>query len=241
MSSMCDTWNCAMSKNTCIHLSQKSLTSKVHMRLALPSSSEELWDSFKAKVRNQVRKGEKQGFRVQWGGEALLRDFYDVFSRNMREFGDPPYSGKRLFRGVLRHSSQNAEFCVLKLASKPIAAAILIHGATVTEVPSASSLRNYNSTNANMYMYWQLLQRAIERRRQWFDFGRSTIDSGTYHFKKQWGAQPVPAIWQYHVRHGSVDQLRPENRKYRLAVRVWRRLPVALTRLIGPTIVRGIP
>jgi serine/alanine adding enzyme len=29
------------------------------------------------------------------------------------------------------------------------------------------------------------------------DFGRSTPHEGTYHSKKQWGAQPVQLYWQY--------------------------------------------
>jgi hypothetical protein len=74
-----------------------------------------------------------------------------------------------------------------------------------------------------------------------FDFGRSSRESNTYRFKKQWGAIPEPAEWQYHLRAGSVSEMRPENVKYRRLIRLWQRLPVPLTRLIGPPIVRGIP
>ena len=83
-----------------------------------------------------------------------------------------------------------------------------MHGPGVTEVPSASSLRSHNATNANMLMYWHLLQRAISRGQQVFDFGRSSRDSNTFRFKKQWGAQPEPAAWQYYVREGSASDMR---------------------------------
>ena len=43
-------------------------------------------------------------------------------------------------------------------------------------------------TNANMLMYWHLLQRTIQRGNRTFDFGRSSESSGTYRFKRQWGA-----------------------------------------------------
>ena len=59
--------------------------------------------------------------------------------------------------------------------------------------------------------------------------------------KKQWGATPHPAPWQYYRRGGVAADLRPDNPRFRALVRVWRRLPVALTRLVGPLIVRGIP
>ena len=216
------------------------LTSKVHMRLALPDTSDELWDSFKPKVRNQIRKGQKNDLSIHWGAGELLSEFYCVFAQNMRDLGTPVF-GRGLFGGILSQFPDQAELCIIRFQNRPIAGAVLVHGPGMTEVPSASSLRRYNRINANMLMYWHLLCRAIARHQQTFDFGRSTVDSNTYRFKKQWGARPVPAVWQYYVRRGTIGAMRPENRRYRLMIRVWQRLPVPLTRLIGPPIVRGIP
>ncbi|GIW94947.1 MAG: hypothetical protein KatS3mg110_2988 [Pirellulaceae bacterium] len=213
---------------------------KVHMRLPLPTSPDTLWKSLDPKVRNQVRKGERSGLSVHWGSNELLDEFYQVFSINMRDLGTPVFS-KRLFQAILLHFEQDAELCVVRLDKKPVAAGLLVHGPGFTEVPSASSLRRYNSTNANMLMYWHLLERAIARRSSYFDFGRSSPDSGTYRFKKQWGALPCPAVWQYYLREGSINDMRPDNARFSLAIRVWRKLPVWLTRLLGPVIVRGIP
>src|SRR5262249_46966121 len=49
------------------------LTSKVHMRLALPARAAALWDALDAKVRNQVRKGQKVGCRWPGGGASCWR------------------------------------------------------------------------------------------------------------------------------------------------------------------------
>ena len=118
---------------------------------------------------------------------------------------------------------------------------MLLHGNGVTEVPTASSLREYNATCANMLMYRHLLDRAIERKQAVFDFGRSTLDGATFKFKKQWGAEPTPATWQYHLRTGQLGEMRPDNPRYQRAIQVWQKLPVRVTQLIGPEIVRGIP
>lgn len=216
------------------------LTSKVHMRLALPTTAERLWKGFDPKVRNQVRKGERMELSVHWGGLDLLRDFYQVFAHNMRDLGTPVFP-RGLFQAVLEEFPDAAEICVVRMGVKPVAGALLVHGPGMTEVPSASSLRKYNYTCANMLMYWHLLRRAIQRGQDCFDFGRSTIDSPTYRFKKQWGAQPAEAVWQYYLRRGTIAQMRPESSRFRLAIRLWRRLPVWLTRVLGPWIVRGIP
>lgn len=215
-------------------------TDKVHMRLELPESVEALRDGLKAKVRNQVKKGESYELDVSWGRYDLLPEFYDVFCRNMRDLGTPVY-GRRLFEAMLQSFGDDAEFCVIRNEGRAIAAGLLIHGDGVTQVPSASSLRGFNHLNANMLMYWNLLSRAVERGSRSFDFGRSSEGSGTHRFKKQWGAQEFPSIWQYYVRKGDADAMRPDSATNQRLIRIWQRLPVWLTRLIGPRIVRGIP
>jgi len=213
---------------------------KVHMRRPLPAASRLLWESFPCKVRNQVRKGQKLNLTARWGGRELLPAFYAVFSDNMRYVGTPVYP-LRLFAQVLRSFPDRAEICVVGHGDAPLAAALLLHGHGVTEIPSAGSLRACSRSCANMLLYWKLLERAIERGQSQFDFGRSTPGGGTYRFKKQWGAKPEPSAWQYYMRRGTPGELRPDSPRYQLLARLWRRLPLPLTRLLGPPIVRGIP
>ena len=216
------------------------MASKVHMRLPLPATNEALWNGLSGKVRNQVRKGQKSGLSVVWGGSELLPEFHAVFSENMRDLGTPTY-GKTIFRRILSQFPDRAELCVVRAGRIPVAGALLLHGWGVTEVPNASSLRKYNATCANMLMYWHLLTRALERGQQVFDFGRSSIDGSTCRFKEQWGAKASPAVWQYYLREGAMNQMRPDNPRFTRMIRIWQRLPVALTRWMGPAIVRGIP
>ena len=215
-------------------------TDKVHLRLPLPESPEALLKSLKSKVRSQVKKSNQSELTFEFGGVPLLSDFYRVFAVNMRDLGTPVFS-KKLFSETLRLFDSDAELCIVRSAGKAIAGGLLVHSRGTTEVPSASCLRGYNRLNANMFMYEKLLYRAIERGSKTFDFGRSSEDSGTYKFKKQWGAQPSPATWQYYVRRGNPLDMRPDASGKQRLIKIWQRLPVWLTKLIGPTIVRGIP
>ena len=215
-------------------------TDKVHMRLPLPASSDELWKALSPKVRNQIRKGQKQDFEIRWGQKEQLDSFYAVFSRNMRDLGTPVFS-RRLFAEILEEYPDRAELCTVHASGRPAAAALLVHAPEMTQVPSASALRAFNSQNVNMLMYWHLLCRSIERGQTTFDFGRSSQESSTFRFKKQWGAQGEPAVWQYYVRKGAISEMRPESGKYRYLIKIWQRLPLPLSQWIGPPIVRGIP
>jgi FemAB-related protein (PEP-CTERM system-associated) len=220
-------------------MTQRS-SSKVNMVRPLPPTTGELWASLNTKVRNQVRKGQKSGLTHEWGGKELIDEFLGVFNRNMRDLGTPSY-GRRFFAAILDHFPSMAEICVVRLGARTVASALILHGSSVAEVPSASSIKEYNIYCPNMYMYNEILNRSIDRCHALFDFGRSTPGSGTFHFKKQWGAEPEPAVWQYYLRAGSIAAVRPDNPKYNRAIQIWRRLPVAVTRLVGPMIVRGIP
>ena len=215
-------------------------TDKIHMYLGVPATVGQLWDQLKSGVRNQIRKGQKQAFSAHWGGLELLDDYYRVFSENMRDLGTPVFS-KNLFRNILQAFSDRTELIVVRDGNKPIAAALLTHGLGITEVPSASSLRSYNRSCANMLMYWHLLERAVERGQEVFDFGRTNRDSNTFRFKKQWGAEPVPANWQYYLREGNPGEHRKENPRYERFIRLWKKMPLWVTRIVGPRIVRGIP
>lgn len=215
-------------------------TDKAHLRLALPSTDEELERTFKSKLRSQIKKAGEHRLEISFEGMTLLDEFYAVFAHNMRDLGTPVFS-KELFRAIIQEFEGEAEFCAVKLQGRTIAGALLIHRDGTTEVPSASCLRAFNHTNANMFMYRHLLRRAIERKSHTFDFGRSSDGSGTYKFKTQWGANPFPACWQYYVRGGDPNEMRPDADGNQRLIQIWQRLPLWLTKCIGPSIVRGIP
>ncbi len=213
---------------------------KVLMILDLPPEDAQLDQQIGAKVRNQVRKGDKFDLVLHFGGRELLDRFYEVFSVNMRDLGTPVYP-RKLFASILDQFSDEAELAVVTQHDRPLAVALLMHQGGQTQVPSASSLRSFSHTNANMWMYRRLLSRAIERGSVRFDFGRSSPDSGTHRFKKQWGALEHPTTWQYVLRRGELGAVRPDSPKMQRRINAWRKLPVWVTRLVGPAIVRGIP
>lgn len=122
---------------------------KALMLLDLPGDADALWKHLNAKVRNLVRKGDKAGLSIQWTGLDGLDDFYDVFSVNMRDLGTPVYP-RRLFRSILMLFPGEAELAIVRWQGRPVAGALVIHSPDGTQVPSASSLRAFNHTSANM-------------------------------------------------------------------------------------------
>ena len=94
---------------------------------------------------------------------------------------------------------------------------------------------------ANDFMYWEVMRRAVERGCRVFDFGRSKVDTGSYRFKKHWGFEPTPLSYEYHlVKASEMPDLNPNNPKYRFFINAWKRLPVGISRAIGPWLARGL-
>ena len=214
---------------------------KVGMTLPLRASATEMWEALDRKVRNQVRKAEKSNLQGREGGAELVPQFYEVFAHNMRDLGTPVYA-RRFFEQVLAEPATQARVHLIEHTGRPVAAAIALTRGDQVAVPWASSLRAYRQMCPNNLLYWRMIERAIEDGFSVFDFGRSTPGQGTFHFKRQWGAEPTALHWEYCLAPGvPVPNLSPSNPRFDVAIAIWKRLPLPLTRALGPRIVRSLP
>jgi FemAB-related protein (PEP-CTERM system-associated) len=213
---------------------------KITVLLDLPSSDDTLWRTLPAKVRSQVRRPQKEGVEVRVGPEQL-EAFYEVFAVHMRDLGTPAQSFA-FFKALAEQFPQDVRFACAYLNGEPIACGCGFFWGSEFEITWASALRSHKHLAANMLVYWVLMQRAIADGARVFNFGRCTSGSGTHRFKLQWGARDE-TLWWYHAGNADVasEIPNPDQNRYVLATRIWRRLPVALTTRLGPSIVQFIP
>lgn len=211
----------------------------VIMELDLPADPEALWKAFDPKLRNQIRKGEKAGFTVRWGRDADA--FHRVMLENMRDLGTP-ILGPAYYRGVLEAYGEDAAVLLVEAEGEGAGTMFVVEHADTAADPWASSLRRFFARCPNQVVYWQALQRAIARGRKRFDFGRSQPGSGTYRFKEQWLARPVPLYYQYVLgRAARAPTLEDQKSSFALAVKAWQRLPVPVAGLLGRRVKRLFP
>lgn len=214
---------------------------KVNMILSLPDTHEALWHSFTSKLRSQIRRAQREETQVIIGGAECLDDFYTVFAHNMRDLGTPVY-GKSFFRKILQQFDEHGRIVIVSMGNRPVAAAFLLGYKKNLEIPWASTIKDVNHLSMNMLLYWEVLKFAIKNRYRYFDFGRSSKESGTFRFKQQWGAKPKQCYWHYWLQNGSeIPSLNPNNPKYKLLISLWKKIPVCITKYIGPGIVKNLP
>ena len=170
-----------------------------------------------------------------------LEDYYRVFARCMRDLGTPVYE-KGFFRSIVETFSKEVRLCVVSLKGMPLASGLLYGFRSMLEIPWAASDKRFSRLAPNMLLYSAVLEFACREGFTEFDFGRSSVDSGTYRFKQQWGAHPRQLYWYYWLSGGqSVPELNPDNPKFKAAISVWQHLPLPVANIIGPHIVKYLP
>jgi FemAB-related protein (PEP-CTERM system-associated) len=203
-----------------------------------PGGPEKVFEGFKAKLRSQVRRPQKEGVTVRFGADQVA-PFYEVFSRHMRDLGTPVLS-RALFEQIAATFPEDAWFGCAWKDGVPIACGAGFAWNGEFEMTWASALRAWNSISPNMALYWAFMERASAAGLKLFNFGRCTPGSHTHKFKLQWGSRDVPLYW-YQVAKAAAATPSPDEGPYALATRVWMKLPLPVANLLGPRIVRGIP
>lgn len=214
---------------------------KVLMQLSLPDDPEALLKALGPKVRADIRRPEKEGLTAHVGGAELIPEYHAAYSSVMRDLGSPGHSA-RLFAGALARMPDRCWVAVVRYQGRAVGGGFLAGMGDTLEIPCAGSLHAFTRLRGNMLLYWTILSEAIRRGYKTFSFGRSSLDSGTYSFKKGWGAEPVPLAYHYLLAEGQVlPELRPDNPKFAKVIAAWQRLPVPVATLAGPQVVRWIP
>lgn len=214
---------------------------KVSMTLDLAPDPDLVWNAFKTKHRTNIRHAYKNDLSVRSGGLDLLDIFYDILTETWRNLGTPIYQ-KAYFERVLRTFPDETTIVVVDHRVLPIAAAFNGHFRGTVEGMWAGVRAKHRRLEPTYVLYWEVIKQACERGFHTYHLGRSTVDSGGEAFKKKWNAYPTQLYWQYVVRKGrAMPRLNVSNPKFQLAMSAWRRLPLGLTRVLGPFVAKGIP
>lgn len=214
---------------------------KVSMTLDLNADPDVIWNAFKSKHRTNIRRTYKNNIHVKQGRHELLDDYYTLLSKSWKNLGTPIYK-KLYFENILNTFPDSTKIFVAYIDEKPIATAFNGYYKGVVEGMWAGTLPEFRSLQPNYVLYWEMIKDSCETGYQYFHLGRSTSDTGAEVFKKKWNAYPKQLYWQYILNNqNDIPQLNTNNSKFKLAIKVWRKLPLSITTVIGPLIAKSIP
>lgn len=198
----------------------------------LEEDSEAILKAIDKKQRAVVRKSLKNNLTVEIQDE--IDEFFDAYSTSVRNLGTPVFA-KDYFYELKMEFGCNCEIVTVKQDSD-------VHCSLVSFVFKNQVLPYYGggyplsrSSKAMDFMYFDLMCRAREKGIDSFDFGRSKIESGAYHYKRHWGFRPRLLHYQYYlVKSRKLPNKTTNNPKYRMMINAWKRLPVSVSRWLGP-------
>ena len=212
-------------------------------RKELPAQAGDVLTGLPRKTRAAARNGIKAlGESAAVVGPEWLDTVYDLYCVTLRRLGSPNYS-RGLFHALARQYGDRCMSLVIRDGQTPVSGVVSFVFRDEI-VPYFSGSTDHGMTrDANNVMYVRLMEWAVEHGLRWFDFNRTRRDNrGPYDFKRHHGFEPTPLHYQVVTRNGAaLPNLSPSNAKYALAGRVWRQLPLWITRPAGARIAKWVP
>ncbi|MFH1508121.1 MAG: FemAB family XrtA/PEP-CTERM system-associated protein [Candidatus Omnitrophota bacterium] len=205
--------------------------------LSLEEGIDSAWANLKDKTRNQIRKSERSGLTITMSDRFGLEVFAGVYARNMRDMGTP-FLGVVFLSKLMEYFRGKVDIFLVKSGKRVISGGMTFRFKDAAYMPFASSLKAYNALCPNNLLYWEAIKYACASGCRNFDFGRSTVDSGTFHFKKHWGAAVKQLYYNYMARYLPLQTFNPNDRKYRFYINLWRLLPLSVANNFGPRVIR---
>jgi FemAB-related protein (PEP-CTERM system-associated) len=208
--------------------------------LPLIPDTDKLYASLPKDVRYMVRKAEKAGLRIRRGFDQL-DSFYTLMTVNLRRLGTPAFP-RALFQNLIDEFRDQVDLTLVYSEEKPVAGGLSFFFRDWMQPYYIGSLEEAKALAANDFLWWKLVQHAAETGRSTFDFGRSKKASGNFDFKKKWNPRIESLSYQVRlVRRKEMPDFSPANPKFELAASIWKKIPLGLTRAIGPRVVRWFP
>jgi FemAB-related protein (PEP-CTERM system-associated) len=192
------------------------------------------------KQRRMIRHGTERGLKATIGSD-YLDTFYEIYASSLRNLGTPVFS-YQFFRNLQRQFGEACKILSVWHEDRIVAGVMTFFFKNQVIPYYGGALREFFPYAVNDFMYWELMRYGCEQGYRLFDFGRSKQGTGAYDFKRHWGFEPQPLHYQYYLNNATtVPNLSPANPKFQLVIDLWKRLPIALTKLVGPMIVRSLP
>jgi len=208
----------------------------------LPGEAGDVLKWLPRKARAAARNGrDKFRLDVDFGDEHLRRVWmlYCVSMRRLASLAYPFSFFERLIKGTRgRHWVS-----LITWRGRPVAGLVTLLFRDRVMPYFIGTTADARRCSAANFAYLTIMERGVEEGYRIFDFGRSRRDNaGSYNFKRFHGFTPTPLAYQYVAMPGqTAPNLSPTNPKFRLARRLWKHLPLSITRIAGAYLAKHIP
>lgn len=210
--------------------------------LTLDSNETALFNKLLPNVRRNIHKAERMGIRVDiYNSIESIESYYRLHCLTRKRHGAPPQP-KWFFDALYRHAIANGKgFTALaRYRGRVVAGAIYVHSYRNGIFKYGASDYEYQLLRANNLVMWEAIKWFSANGFSELSLGRTDLDNtGLIRFKEGWGAVGQQVCYhRYDLRHHRFTSECPDTTAR--AMRVFRRFPVSLLRIIGTLLYRHI-
>ena len=210
-------------------------------RRPLLGSVDENLKAIPRKQRRMIRQGEKHGLTAEFGGLEFLNEFYAIYTHSLKNLGTPAFP-LSYFHNLLSEFGKACRILGVRKDGHMVAAVMTFFFKDQVLPYYGGAFGDSLKYAVYDFMYWELMRYAVEAGYKIFDFGRSKEGTGAFDFKRHWGFEPEPLPYQFYLpRGGAIPNVNPSNPKLKWAIEIWKKMPLQLTQMIGPFLVRYVP
>lgn len=201
---------------------------------------EALLDAIPRKTRAAIRKSLRAGFTTR-RQTTDFSAFENLYSRNLRRLGTPAFP-QRHFANLVQNFGDEIDIREVLFEGRVVAAVLSFYFRDRVLPYYGASDPALNALAPNNFMYFDHMRWAGSNGYRIYDFGRSKKVSGSFDFKVHWGMEQRDLPYEVLlVKRKTVPNFSPNNPKIQAVARVWRRLPLPITRVLGPQLLRMVP
>jgi len=208
----------------------------------LPAAVEDVAGWLPRKARAAARNGEEKHGLVAEFGRQHLPIVWRLYCRSMRRLGSISYPYD-FFDQLVERFSRDAHVQIVRRGAQVVGGLVSFRFGDTFLPYFAGCDERFNHWQTNNVLYLAAMRRAVEVGCRVFDFGRTRVDNrGSYDFKRFHGFEPTPLAYQRWVRgRNAAPALSANAAKFRLARRIWPKLPQAVCVRLSAVLARHIP
>jgi len=215
-------------------ISQTSSSYSRHI-LDLSKKLDEIFSSFRANTKRNIKKAIKNGIMVEKCHTLdSVREFYRLNCMTRKRHGLPPqpyYFFKKVYEHII---SQKLGFVILASYEKTfIAGAVYFHFGETAFFKYGASDKRFHYLRANNLVMWEAIKWYSQNRYKNLCFGRTELDNqGLLQFKSGWGTTEQKInYYRYDFRKQSFVIAKSRIKGFHN--KIFRRMPISLLRTMG--------
>ncbi len=207
-------------------------------RLELDRPIASIADALASNFRRNLQRSRQQGIKVDQGcGIDYIERFYALQLESRRGFGLPPQPSQ-FFKLTQQIFGRDVALWIASQNGKDVSSAVFLRDGDIAYYKWGARLPGHQSS-ANHLLFWGVIEEFVSQGVHTLDLGRADIrNQGLTRFKKELGAVAEPLPYSFYPRVPASVSPEMLTGTGRFVSKVWARLPIVATKILGGAIYR---